>query len=261
MELFKVVCNLWDKTRIGELFFSMKVAPAAVCSWSHHRLFPLHLLLLQLYSGLHELSKAFGTAAALAALTGDPAFIFSIIKMTLKMAYDRFTALWSLSKVLAATWISTPWRAYSLSWDCKLPSILAAQDCTWALEGLADRVVIKCAVVLTWFSLLPAGKSNCIWTSLLYVSVQSALKDRKDGRMSKGCSSFLAFTGSVKSSAGSATSSAHAPQLFLCFLLEGRRSKCLSQVHSPTRVWASPGSRSVRTVTVRLISLKNSSPC
>lgn len=63
------------------------VTPAVVCSWPRQWTFPLHLpFSLQLCPGLHELSKAFGTAAALAALTGDPALIFSIIKMTLKVA-------------------------------------------------------------------------------------------------------------------------------------------------------------------------------
>lgn len=113
----------------------MKGAP-----WSHHRLFPLHLpFSLQLYPGLHELSKTFGTAAALAALTSDPAFIFAKIKMTLKVAYGWFIALWSLFKVLAAPWISTPWHAYSLAWDCKLTLILTAQDSVYLSPGRTWR--------------------------------------------------------------------------------------------------------------------------
>lgn len=64
----------------------MKVTAAALCSWPHQRLFPVQLLFsLQLDPGLHHLSKAFGAAAALAALTGDPTFIFPIIKMALKV--------------------------------------------------------------------------------------------------------------------------------------------------------------------------------
>lgn len=248
-----------------ENFFSMKVAPAAVCSWPHHRLFPLHLLFsLQLYPGLHELSKAFGTVAALAALTGDPAFISSIIKMTLKVACGRFTAFWSLSKVLKATWISAPWCAYSLAWDCKPTLIVIAQDWvylspgrTWREGGhkmcyfTSDMVFIFFLMVkvIAFGPLLSMSKCNLF------------LRDRMGEEISKGLSSSLAFTCSVKSSANRATSAALAPQLFLCFLMQGRRSKRLNQVHSPTWVWASPGSRSVRPVTVRLISLKNSSPC
>lgn len=81
-----------------------------------------------------------------------------------------------------------PWLRFlaHLTSDC-------TELCTWALVGPGDRVVIKCAAVLTWFFSSSCGRSNCIWTSPLYVPMQY-ISERQDGWGDfKGLLSFSCF--------------------------------------------------------------------
>lgn len=132
------------------------------------------------------------------------------------------------------------------------PSFYCTWQSIWALIGLTDKLVIKCAIVLTCQVVKAAA-----FGPLLCMSPCNLLhRDRMDGELSS-----LLFACSVKGSTNPAVSTALAPRLFLCCLPEGNSRKHLNKVHSSTRVWATPGSKSVRCVTVRLTFFKNSSPC
>lgn len=135
------------------------------------------------------------------------------------------------------------------------PSTYSTWLCIWALIGLRDRLVVQCAMVLTCLSLLPGGKSNCI-QSCLYISMQSVAWGQDGWWAFEG----VLFLASFHLQCEEVYKSCHEHSSCVSALPPGRQQKQALKQGS-TRIWATPGSRSVKFATARIVFLKNLNPC